>query len=270
MTLKSRLFNSPLLRRSAVAVAVATACAGAWADTPPFTLDPAGAGLTGGSVFTADNILVSDYSKVTLSGSTFTDTGYLSIIGFQSGDTLIAPTGLNSSYGMYIAFSGTGTTTPGDPTMQNTSGVFTDLSYTLYGYNGTATFGLDASNTPYETAVELAVLATGSLVSGSVATTLAGTGPQFSPSATASLTFMAGSGAGTFFQSPSPFYDLAFAAFTNTTSQVVAFNGGFAIQKGGGAFNFGATPPIPEPETYALLLAGLGAVGFVARRRRAA
>jgi PEP-CTERM motif len=28
------------------------------------------------------------------------------------------------------------------------------------------------------------------------------------------------------------------------------------------------TPPIPEPETYALMLAGLGVVGFVARRRR--
>ena len=28
------------------------------------------------------------------------------------------------------------------------------------------------------------------------------------------------------------------------------------------------TPPIPEPETYALLLAGLGMLGFVARRRK--
>jgi len=33
------------------------------------------------------------------------------------------------------------------------------------------------------------------------------------------------------------------------------------------AFNGSATVPVPEPETYALILAGLGLVGFVARRR---
>ncbi len=33
--------------------------------------------------------------------------------------------------------------------------------------------------------------------------------------------------------------------------------------------NFSVTTPVPEPSTYALLLAGIGAVGFVARRRRA-
>lgn len=30
----------------------------------------------------------------------------------------------------------------------------------------------------------------------------------------------------------------------------------------------GVTPPIPEPETYALMLAGLGVIGFVTSRRR--
>ena len=30
------------------------------------------------------------------------------------------------------------------------------------------------------------------------------------------------------------------------------------------------TPPVPEPETYAMFLAGLGLIGAIARRRRAA
>jgi len=35
------------------------------------------------------------------------------------------------------------------------------------------------------------------------------------------------------------------------------------------ASNFSVTNPVPEPETYALLLAGLAAMGMVVRRRRA-
>jgi hypothetical protein len=52
------------------------------------------------------------------------------------------------------------------------------------------------------------------------------------------------------------------------------------LEAGGGAFALiGAQPqnelafsfvanPVPEPETYAMLMAGLGVVGWVARRRR--
>ena len=50
-----------------------------------------------------------------------------------------------------------------------------------------------------------------------------------------------------------------------------AFDSGSGYQAG--AFDFGlqvdaAVTPVPEPETYALMLAGLGVIGAVARRRR--
>jgi hypothetical protein len=37
---------------------------------------------------------------------------------------------------------------------------------------------------------------------------------------------------------------------------------------GAESFFIVSTPAIPEPETYAMMLAGLGLLGFVARRRR--
>jgi PEP-CTERM motif len=48
---------------------------------------------------------------------------------------------------------------------------------------------------------------------------------------------------------------------------------GFATGSQGGFYAGGLiaqTAPIPEPETYTLMLAGLGIVGFIARRRRSA
>ena len=266
MTPTSRYLEAPFLRRTAVAVATAASCTAALA-LPQFTLDPATAALVG-TTFTADNLIISDFSTVTFGpANTFTDTGFLSVSAAQLGGATFTPTGLNSTYGLYFAFTGSGTlTAAGNPALAPTFGSFSQLTYKLFGYNGAASFGF-AGNTPTETASGEVELASGSLMFGTVGTLPAGAG-KFTPSANAQLTFNVAAGKAAFFKSPNPFYDIALTAFTNTTSQVEAFDGGFRIRQGGGSVNFDMTPAIPEPGTYALMLAGLAAVGFVARRRR--
>ena len=244
-------------------------CASSWA-LPVFTFAPGATfDLNGTTDVTADNIIVSDFSHVVINAATgaFTDVGFLSVQGFQLAGSVAPSSGLNSSYGLYLGFSGAGTQTLGNPFTSFTSGNFTSLDYTLYGYNGpAASFGLDAANNPTTTASGAVALATGSLLQGTVSTSPATT--SYSPSANASVTFNVAAGQSAFFTSPVPFYNSAFAAFTNTTSQVNAISPTeFTIRQGGGAFNFAPVAAIPEPETYALMLAGLGVIGFTARRR---
>jgi hypothetical protein len=224
-----------------------------------FTFDPGIAGLAG-TAFTADNLLISDYATVTqTSATTFSETGFLAITGAQLNNSTLSVAGLNSSWGMYIEFTATGTTTGGDPLASVVSGSFTSLSYTLYGYNGTATFGFSGT-TPTTTATSPVVLAMGSLIGGGVASIPGG--GAFSPTASATVSVGNVSAA---FTAPAGFYSQAFTSFTNTPSQVQLFAGGFMVQQGGGTINFAA--PVPEPMTSALLLGGLGVIGFVARRR---
>ncbi|MDE2093283.1 MAG: flocculation-associated PEP-CTERM protein PepA [Burkholderiales bacterium] len=269
MNSTTRTFCRPLLRRTAVAIAMAAVSVCASATLSPFTLNPGGASpsLVGPS-FTADNVLISDFSTVTFGGGgAFTDTGYLAVSGFQLGGLTLAVPGLNSTYGLYIKFAGAGTQTAVNPALTPAVGSFSSLTYTLYGYNGpAASFGF-SGNTPTTTAPAGVALASGSLINGSVSSVPTGDGTTFTPSANAALSFNVAAGQGGFFAAPPSFYNIALTAFTNTTSEVEAFDGGFRIRQGGGSFNF--TSAVPEPKTYTMLLAGLVAVGFVARRRRA-
>jgi len=263
MLLSTRTRRPSLLQGAAVTLALLTASVTASAALPAFTFDPTAAGLTG-SVINADNILISDYSTVMIDGSgNFTQTGYLPITGFQLSDTTFSPTGLNSTYGLYIQFTGTGTIQPVGGGVS--SGTFSTLNYTLYGYNGSATFGF-AGNTPTETASGEVALASGMLISGTTLAVPAG-GGKFNPSANAELTVSVLSPA--FFNSPTPFYTAALTSFSNTTSQVETFAGGFRIRQGGGSLNFEAAA-VPEPSSTALLLSGLGVAGLLYRRKMGA
>jgi len=64
-------------------------------------------------------------------------------------------------------------------------------------------------------------------------------------------------------------------ALANTAAVTMAMNtigigcgGGLTVSELGGTPTFLPFVPVPEPETYAMLLAGLGLMGFVARRRK--
>ena len=238
------LFARTLL---SVALGVAYSSSNALTTLPEFTWNPAGAGLSG-TAFTADNVIVSDFASITLSGSSFTETGYLPVSSLQLNGQSVAAGGLNSTYSLYFQFTGAGTS----------NGPFSSLNYSLFGVNAVPTFGPGGTISAVPGAVQLA---SGSLVSG-------GTGTINNlPGAAATVTFVPTANSG-FFVNPNAasFYSTALTSFINAEGTVTPTANGFMIDNGGGSLHFAGV--IPEPETYALMLAGLAVVGFVARRRR--
>jgi hypothetical protein len=263
-------YGHPALRRTLVALALAAAYSSSSA-LPSFTLNPAGAGFTG-SAFTGDNILTSDFSGVTFSDAThFADNGFLQVTSVQLGGNTFTPTGLNSTYGLWLRFQATGHLTTGSASTILTapaSGIFDTLTYTFSGNNGTQTFGATPAGGTCSGCAGATTLASGSLIGGGVGSTMMidpnTLATVFVPNAAVTTSFAAASGG--FFSSPVPFYTGALSAFTNTILEITATASGFTVTQGGGSINFAS--PIPEPNTYALMLGGLGVFGFLALRRR--
>ncbi len=259
MISSTRSLMRSLVGRTAVAVAAVAAC-GAASALPAFTFNPSAVGLSGSS-FSADNLLVSDFASVTYTATGFNESGFLQITGAQLGGSQIATTGLGSTYGLYIAFSATATNAlpAGGPI---SAGTFDTLTYTLYGFNGAGTFTATSAPAPTITLGSGSLSASGTNVFSGTASGTTVT----SANATAQLSFAKSVAGSAFFASPASFYGLAQTSFNNTSQTITSSATGFTVTNGGGSVNFLAAP-IPEPETYALMLGGLAAVGFVARRR---
>jgi hypothetical protein len=231
-------------------------------------------GLTTSGAFTFNNMVISQYSAIDITaGSThFTDTGFINLAFFSNNGV---PTGApqaglpggGTPYSLYLSFTAAGTQTAGVPS----TGFFTSMTYSLLAAPGITTF-VDSNNDGIFEVVgaPTVTLATGSLL-GSGSTSLTGTPPNLLPAASLTATFVPNPAFAGFFVNPNASQVQALsAAFTNTGSVITQFDLGggnfrLSVNGGGGNATFAA---IPEPDTYGMLLAGLGLFGYIARRRK--
>ena len=123
-----------------------------------FTWDPSVAGLNG-TAFTGDALKATEVSHIVFTGpSTWTEHGYAKITGILNNGVFSVPTGLNTTYTLYVDFSGTG---------DLAAGTFATANETLYGVNGVSVFGFEANNDAKVTNFgSLVELATNSLIKG--------------------------------------------------------------------------------------------------------
>jgi hypothetical protein len=252
------------IKTAAIAVGFSLAGAASAFALPQFTLDPAAAGLTG-AAFTADNIILSDFATVAFTpngtgGLNFTDNGVLAVSAFQLGSSTVS-TGLNTTFGLYFQFTGTGS--QNTLVLNNsTAGTFSSLNYNLYGYDVSGAVTYLPSNTTPTGVSDPVLLATGALSAGGIGATVV---PGFGGVPNANTLLTISSTAASFFESPTPFYNADFAAFTNNPSQVTVNGTGFVIAGGGGSANF---LDVSEPTSLALLAAGFGGLVWFGGRRK--
>ncbi|HSU05953.1 MAG TPA: PEP-CTERM sorting domain-containing protein [Acetobacteraceae bacterium] len=245
-----------------------------------------------GSKFTADTLHVSDFGQVVVSPvdpatatSAFSEAGYLPVLGFALGGQAISPPGFNNpshnGWGVYVEYHGLGTQ---KMTQSGIVARYSELTYSIYGFNGHADFGLDANGVAYKKGgTNTTLLGDGKLIGGSltlVPTGFKGTVPvQFKasgdiqatvadvPHQFSSNTFLgfdlniihspgevfAGSGPGI----------IEAKGGSNSTATLIASHGNSALMN-----SVALVTPVPEPASALIFAAGLVPICMLRRRRR--
>jgi len=238
------------------------------------TWNPSAAGITTAGAFTFDNVLINTYANIDITngGTAFSEQGFARLTVFSNNGlpTSIPTAGFpgGTAYSLYISFTATGTQTAGIPS----TGSFSTLNYSLLGAPGVTTFQDSNNDGIFEvTGAPTITLATGSLSSPG-SNSLTGTPGNLLPAASITATFVPNAAFAGFFVTPpaTQILDLA-AAFTNTGSVItqIALGGtNFRLSLNGGGGNATlSVSNVPEPDTYGMLLAGLGLFAFIARRK---
>jgi hypothetical protein len=244
---------------------------------PSFTVDPNGAfGAVGGphqGPFQADFITGNSSTLVTTSGSpTAHGAGWVNLSSFvNAGSNVLATTsGLNNSWQMWAEFSYDVSLTGGAYAKPGSTYNVTNLNVAFWADPSiaTPTRFTSASNSGEAATVAHGVdafqIGSANLIVGVAnINTLGGT------SFNSTNNFLLNDAGTSLFPNPAPFHTIQSNEFNNTTQGVFIDPQGtfIALNETSGGVDFNLSP-IPEPETYAMLLAGLGLMGFMTRRRK--
>ena len=264
-------FNILAAVKSAGVAAALAVCASAASAGGVFTVAPSYFGGAQAN-FNADKFSSAGVTRVELNapfgagfGSTATGTGWTSFNAYTLGGLPVFNTGLNSSYFLWAEFNYGLTLTSGGLGLAGSQYAISSATIKFFGEKADGVDhvlnpGSPLINPSVTPSVDTVLLGTANLLFG-VAEINALGGTSFNPTMTFALT-AAGEN---FFVAPDPFFELAFASFTNTSQGVIPGPQSLYLVTDGGV-DF--LRRLPEPTGFALAGLALLAAGVVSRRRR--